>query len=103
VPVQTTLLREENGAIWVVYGGAKFHVPDPATFDALFSRMTLHQLWDNALVNIGDIPRDNTLLREKSSTLAYRIVEGKKHPVAGPPSRWAHVLWNGALDRFPNG
>ena len=41
-----TLLREENGAIWVVFGGARFHVPDMATLNRLYGGKPVSQLWD---------------------------------------------------------
>jgi hypothetical protein len=31
IPTDGTILRETNGAIWVIYGKAKFHIPDPKT------------------------------------------------------------------------
>jgi hypothetical protein len=60
VPVDRTLLRDTAGAVSVIYGGARFHVPDPATFDSLYKWADVRQLWDQALDEIPVIPRDGT-------------------------------------------
>jgi hypothetical protein len=99
-PVDGTLLRDDGGGIWVIYGGAKFGVPDVPTYDRLFSRTVLHQLWDGALDQIGTVPVDGTLLREESSTQVYRIVGGKKRATTALP-RQVHILWDGALNQIP--
>ena len=65
IPRDRTLLREENGAIWVIYGGARFHVPDPMTLQRLFGVDQVFQVWDGALDGIGANPRDGTCLAEE--------------------------------------
>lgn len=114
VPVDGTLLREESGAIWVVYGGAKFHVPDPATLTRLFPGRPAFQLWDGALGGIGPIPHDGTCLREegnpeqvylvsggcKSEAIPRLVVDasGSIHQVYDPSCR---RMWSGALSAIP--
>jgi hypothetical protein len=101
-PRDGTLLREANGAIWVVYGGAKFHVPTQAIVDSLIvTGATVHQLWDGALANVPDIPRDGTLLREQSSTQIYVIASGHKTSAPVGVAGTEHILWDGALNQVP--
>jgi hypothetical protein len=100
VPIDGTLLREENGAIWVIYGGAKFGVPNMVILDRLFPGADYHQVWNGALASISDVPIDGTLFREESSNQVYIIVGGKKRPrpsQIGP----VHTLWDGALNQIP--
>jgi hypothetical protein len=101
VPVDGTLLREENGTIWVIFGGARFHVPDPATLDRLFGGKSSFQLWDGAPAGIPTVPVDGTLLREENNSQTF-IVQGG-HKVAAPPSAvgTVYVLWDGALSQIP--
>jgi hypothetical protein len=75
-PIDKTLLREENGAIWVMAGGAKFHVPNPNTLAQLYSGLPVFKMWNGALDRFGLIPRDGTLLKEISSPVMYQIVQG---------------------------
>jgi hypothetical protein len=101
VPVDGTLLREENGAIWVTVGGAKFHVPDPTTLNRLFAGKEFFQLWDDAPIGIPLVPVDGTLLVEESTAQVFRVSGGHKVPV--PPNTVGHVfvLWRGALSQIP--
>ena len=79
IPSDGTLLREPSGAIYVIYGGARFHIPNMGEFNALnFDATHVRQLWDGALVAIPTIPRDDTVLQERSSELIYVIRDGKR-------------------------
>jgi hypothetical protein len=100
-PVDGTLLREENGSIWIVFGRAKFHVPDPATLNRLYLGRPILQVWDGALDALGSIPIDGTFLREESDTLPYLIVNGHKVRPTGIDADAVRVLWNGALAGIP--
>jgi len=81
IPRDRTLLREENGAIWVIYGGAKFHVPDPATLQRLFAREPVFQVWNGALNAIGEIPSNGTCLGEEGRPeRVYQIAGACKQP-----------------------
>jgi hypothetical protein len=81
IPADGTLLREENGAIWVVYGGARFHVPDPVTLQRLFPGVPIFQLWDGALDRLGNIPSDGTCLGEEDEpSEVYDIFGGCRQP-----------------------
>jgi hypothetical protein len=101
IPVDGTLLREENGAIWVVFGGARFHVPDPATLARLYGGKPIDQLWNGGPEILGTIPVDGTLLREETSTQVYVIQGGHKVPTQPPYPTPVGVLWTGALAQIP--
>lgn len=101
-PVDGTALREENGRAWVVYGGAKFQVPDEATWDHLFAGGTPRQLWDDALATLGSIPVDGTLLREEFDSQVYVVSGGHKKPAPPGRSGTVHLLWKGALAQLRN-
>ncbi len=96
VPVDGTLLREENGAVWVICGGGKFHVPDLATLSRLFLNIPLHQLWNGALNDLPTVPHDDTLLREESTSQIYVILNGnKKRLESSDVAGQVHILWDG--------
>ncbi len=108
VPRDGTLLREQSGAIWVVFGGARFHVPDPGTLFRLFAATPVWNLWDGALDHIPGVPRDGTLLREESGAI-YLIAGGAKLAIPDPATvgrlfgnQPVRPLWDGALDSIPN-
>jgi hypothetical protein len=103
VPIDHTLLREENGAIWVVFGGAKFRVPDMQTLARFYSGMPVRQLWNGALDNIPMIPGDNTLFQEEPDPQVYVIHNGHKIPAQGNPTGPIVNLWQGALNQIPPG
>src|SRR5262249_41926006 len=100
-PVDGTLLREDNGAIWVIFGGAKFHVPHMPTLNRLFGGQTIFQLWNNAPSDIPNIPVDGTLLQEESNANVFLIQGGHKVPAPTTTVGPVHVLWDGALSQIP--
>lgn len=78
MPGDGTLLHEEStGKVFVIYGGAKFHVPNWDTLTRLFPGFVLRLLWENALAHIPDCPVDGTLLREESHPEVYVIQGGQ--------------------------
>jgi hypothetical protein len=102
IPVDDTLLQEQNGTTSVIVGRAKFHVPDQATLNRFFGTRAAFPLWNGALSQIPDVPIDGTVLREESSSQVYIVMGGHKvraSPVVGP----VHVLWDGALSQIPLG
>jgi len=102
IPADGTLLRDEIGSIFVIYGGAKFHVPDPPTLNRLFPNVPYHQLWNGAFDYIGSIPIDGTLLREESGSTIYIISGGQKTVTNASGTAKVDVLWNGALNQIPS-
>jgi hypothetical protein len=108
VPVDDTLIREDNGAIWFVAGQARFHVPDMATYNRLFGGRELFQLWDGAPDRIPTVPVDDTLFREESGAIWIIVGQAKFH-VPDPttlnrlfPDHGYFQLWDGATDQIPN-
>ena len=109
VPRDGTLVEEEGGTRYVIYGGAKFQVPNIDVFERLYKADRLRLLWAGALdVNgIASVPRNGTLVREESDAV-YMIYKGAKFHVPNMDilkqlSTVDRVgqLWNGALDGFP--
>jgi hypothetical protein len=99
-PVDWTLLREETGAIWVVFGQAKFLVPDMPTLNRLYGGRPIFQLWDGSVDGLPLIPADGTLLREESNTQVYVVQNGHKAP-APANSTGVDIVWDGALQQIP--
>jgi len=74
-----SLLRDPSGAIYVIYGGAKFHIPSMDVFNGLkFDAGQVRQVGEGNTANIPNIPHDGTVLREMSSDPVYIMKEGKK-------------------------
>jgi microsomal dipeptidase-like Zn-dependent dipeptidase len=101
VPKNGTLLRETNGAVHVVYGGARFHVPDPATFNALFNAAIIHQLWDHAVDQIPMVPADGSAFQLGAGGPIWVVRGGKRSPAPAGQLVVAFELWPGALDSIP--
>jgi hypothetical protein len=102
-PADGTLLREDNGAIWVIFGGARFHVPDSPTLVRLFPRTPVFQLWDGALDGLGTVPKDGTLLKEESNGQVLVMLGGQRHRARFFSVSDVRVLWDGALAAIPEG
>jgi hypothetical protein len=107
IPIDGTLLREDSGAIWVIFGGARFLVPDMPTLTRLFGGKPTFQLWDGALSGIPTVPTDGTLLREDSGAISV-IIGGAKFLVPDMPTLTrlfggipTFQLWDGALSGIP--
>lgn len=107
IPADGTLLREEDGTTWVIYGSARFHVPDPLILRMIFGLSTVNQVWNHAVDDIPLIPADGTLLREHNGTI-WVIFGGAKFHV--PDSTTLNriytgigviQLWDGAADAIP--
>jgi hypothetical protein len=103
------LRRTGDGAIFVVYGGAKFHVPDPATLARLYPAATITDAQDGEVEHIADVPGDGTLLHEESTGKVFVIMGGAKFHVPDPttlarvfPGFLLRPLWAGALDAIPD-
>jgi microsomal dipeptidase-like Zn-dependent dipeptidase len=101
VPRDGTLLGAKSAGIFVIYGGAKFHVPTMDVFNALFPNGQVRELWEGALDGVSTVPRDGTLLREQSSAQVYIIAEGRKYLAPVGVIGIVHVLWDGGLVQIP--
>jgi Carboxypeptidase regulatory-like domain len=99
--VDGTLLQVMRaGPVFVMFGQAKFQIPDDATQQRLFPAAPVIQIGELVLARNGLIPANGTLLREESSPTVW-LVEGGERGVAPAGTPGAHVLWDGALAQIP--
>jgi hypothetical protein len=108
-----TLLKEQsNPAVYVVYGGAKFHIPSEEEFLALgFAWEAIRVEPDGALVSLPNVPRDGTLLKERSTPPVYVMRGGRKSHIPNEQRfeelgfAWSdiRVVPDGVLARFLDG
>ncbi len=112
VPVDTTLLQEENTApVYLVAGGAKFFVPSPDELFALgFTWAQVHAVPVGSLDLLSGIPWEGILLREINGAPVYRIQNGAKCWVVNPTvlakyGGWAavRIVPDGSLASIPAG
>jgi hypothetical protein len=115
-PRDRTLLRDSsNGKVYVVFGGARFHVPSLPVLDDLYCPAypqpgCWRDLWHEATEALPLTPRDNTTLREQPSSAVYSFCSGNRWTIPSPAVftangyDWSRVgiLWSGAL-AFPAG
>jgi hypothetical protein len=80
VPSDGALWRERSRPeVYVMYGGAKFYIPSVDEFSALgFSLSTILEVPNGELSRIPDMPKDDTLLRERSYPEVYVIRGGRR-------------------------
>jgi TIR domain len=102
VPRDGVLLREEHGPIYVVYGGARIHIPDPWVLSRLWDLDDIEcNLWRGALRHLPTVPRDGTLLEEEADPRVWEITGGRRRLCDSPGDRSVGRLWHGSLARFP--
>ena len=101
LPQDGTLLRETNGAVWAIEGGARFHVPDPQTLSAVYPATPVHQLWDHALDSISLIPRDGSTFQLGPGGEIWTIKGGQRTLVPQGQLAVTRMLWPGALNQVP--
>jgi hypothetical protein len=72
-PLDGTLLREGgNPRVYVVYGGAKFWIPNPAALSAMgFNFIEVNVVPPGSLAGLGGMPRPGTLLKELSDPKVF--------------------------------
>jgi len=106
-----TLLREASGApVYVIHGGAKFWIPSPAVLDQYGGWNAVQIVADGTLAAIPAIPRDRTVLRERSSAPVYVMRRGRRCWIPNPTilerfGGWAAVrlVPDGTLSSIPEG
>jgi hypothetical protein len=78
-----SLVREvSRPEVYVIFGRARLHVPDPVTLERLYGPWGAVQIVpDGSLATIGFIPEDGTLLREEHSAYVWCIEGGTKRHV----------------------
>jgi hypothetical protein len=78
--------REVNAPqVYVLFGGAKFWVPDPGTLNRLYGGWARVQVVAaNALQNVPAIARNGTLLREENRPEVWLMENGKRRHITTP-------------------
>jgi hypothetical protein len=112
IPADFTLVREwKSQDIYVVYGGAKFRIPDTATLTALgFDSSMVRAIPTGGTLKLREIPIDRTLVKEQHSPLVF-VVDGQKLRSVSPavmearclPWRHVRVVPDGQLSNLPFG
>ncbi len=82
-PGDGTLLRDETGVVFAIFGGAKFAVPDAATLAARFPGAVVREVWPEVLAAIPDCPRDGTFISDGG--VAWLVAGGAKFALPDPP------------------
>jgi hypothetical protein len=98
-PVDFTLVREQNRPeIYVVYGGAKFWIPDPPTLFRLgFDWSRVSVIPPGGAAKLGTMPIDGTLLMEEHEKKVFLTHQSALRWVISPASMdsnclaWRHV------------
>jgi hypothetical protein len=111
IPADGTLLREYFGReTYVVYGGALFAIPEPATLSALgLSPSRLRTVPLGGTAKLGRIPIDGTLLQERCDPNVYLVENGRltQLPTAADlaarclPRRHVRTVPDGSLAGLP--
>jgi hypothetical protein len=92
------ILRDTTGALWVIYGGARFAIRDWKTFDALgLDPADIEPISLFSLSQIGSLPEPGTVLRELSSKEVFVVVDKQleRFTEASAPAdkkRWIAVV-----------
>jgi hypothetical protein len=99
--------------VYVIFGGAKFWIPDPATLARLYGGWAAVEVVPDGTLEkegIGDHPVDNTLLKEEHDPHVWRMENNQKCWVVSPSvlskyGGWAvvRIVPNGALQKFSQG
>ncbi|MEO7666838.1 MAG: M23 family metallopeptidase, partial [Dehalococcoidia bacterium] len=113
-----TLLRDAaDGAIYVIAGGAKFHIPDPTTLVNLYCQSpegcSVGSLWHEALTVLATTPGDGTIIRDALNGMVHVVFGAARFHVPDPttlsalycpgypqPGCWTN-LWHDAAEGLP--
>ena len=106
-----SLVREANGpAVYVIFGGAKFWVPNPTVLQNYGGWAAVSIVADGTLAALAAIPRDGTVLKELSGAPVYVIRSGQKCWIPNPTVLQKYGGWSavrsvpdGGLASIPNG
>jgi hypothetical protein len=112
-PADFTLLREiDRPEVFVVYGGAKFWIPDPPTLHMLgFDFPQVRVIPSGTTAQLRTVPIDGTLIKEFADPKIFLVTNGQLSWVTSPSSMdnrclpWRHVrtVPNAALASLPRG
>jgi hypothetical protein len=108
---RTTVVGPNGPEQYVIFGGAKFWIPNPDVATSLKLDLSQTQaISQSALSSIPVIPLDGTLLRELSSAPVYLIRQSQKAHILSSASvdtngGWSNVrvVPDGALNIIPAG
>lgn len=110
-PRDGAILKEVSAdAVYIIQGGARFHIPDPAAMELFGGSGLVHLVPDGSLAQLQRLPINGTLLREISDPKVYRIQNGQKQwvttpaalsPLGGFPT--VRIVPDGALAAIPDG
>jgi hypothetical protein len=111
--VDGTVVREWNRPeVYVVYGGAKFWIPDPPTLFALgFDWSRVGVIPPGETAKLRTVPIDRTLLKEQHDPKIYVVESGQLRWVTSPAAMdgrclpWRHVriVPDNSLAALPHG
>jgi hypothetical protein len=88
------ILRDTTGALWVIYGGARFAIRDWKTFDALgLDPADIEPISLFALSQIGSLPAGGTVLRELSSSDVFVVAGRTLLPFSESTAQLAKNPW----------
>jgi hypothetical protein len=114
-PANGTLLRDTaDGSVYVIFGGARFHIPNEnvlqETYCPFYPQQTCSQdIWHQAITGTPTVPADDTLLREADNPAVYALCQGSRWWIPSETAfaqlgySWSSVglLWQGALSAVP--
>jgi hypothetical protein len=112
VPKDRALVRElGQDSVFLIAGGARIHVPGPEFGAMGLQWRDVWKLPAGSLGKISTIPRDHTLLKERSNPAIYVMDKGRKRHIRtytafvkfGYDAAAVHQVPRGGLALIPNG
>jgi hypothetical protein len=113
IPADFTLVREWNRPeVYVVFGGARFRIPDPPTLFSLgFDWSMVRVIPAGGTSKLLSIPIDRTLLKEQHDQKVFVVDNQQLRLVKSPavmearclPWRHVRVVPDGSLSTLPHG
>jgi hypothetical protein len=95
------VLRDTTGALWVIYGGARFPVRDASSVEALGldSVVGVETVSLFTLSQIGRLPERGTVLREVSSAEVFIVTARGLEPFTEANARLGAKPWIAVVPR----
>jgi surface antigen len=99
---RTLVQNRGDGGVYVMAGGAKFGIPSPAELEALgYNFGQVNVLPAGTLQGVPDVPRDGTLLRERTSSAVFIVEGGKRTETTAADPGLVQVVPDGSLAQVP--